>query len=334
MSTVGDQPVGHPAPPSGAAAATHGSGAPPQPSRSDAAQPAPAEPARPSTTAASSPCREAPDTAAPQKSTAPPKARPDTTAPQSTAPDTAATQSTAPDSSATPEDTALDHTADTCPVGRAGGGPYDIAAAILRFVRLRSRRCTAPGCRVPARRCDTDHRVPWPQGPTCPCNLAPLCRRHHLAKHHFGWSVSKASDDPRDPSQRWRSPLGHDYVVRAEPLLPRSRATALAAARGITDLRWYDPSSTRPARYPAIDVFGRANRAAVAAVEEELEQRAADLGKGPGEDPCSDPDEDSGSGSGGDPTCSLARTADGSSGAVTPRRGSRGPRPQPEDPPF
>ena len=47
--------------------------------------------------------------------------------------------------------------------------------------------CTFPGCPVPAHRCDIDHRVPYDQadpdaGPTCSCNLHPLCRTHHRLK--------------------------------------------------------------------------------------------------------------------------------------------------------
>jgi hypothetical protein len=47
--------------------------------------------------------------------------------------------------------------------------------------------CVFPGCRVPARRCDLDHRIPYDpgdpdRGPTCSCNLFPLCRTHHRLK--------------------------------------------------------------------------------------------------------------------------------------------------------
>ena len=43
-------------------------------------------------------------------------------------------------------------------------------------VRARNRTCAFPGCRRPAARCDLDHAIPWDQGgPTCLCNLAPLC---------------------------------------------------------------------------------------------------------------------------------------------------------------
>ena len=48
--------------------------------------------------------------------------------------------------------------------------------------------CVWPNCSRRAVSCDLDHRVPFhhdrPEhgGPTCPCNIAPLCRRHHRLK--------------------------------------------------------------------------------------------------------------------------------------------------------
>ncbi len=56
---------------------------------------------------------------------------------------------------------------------------------------VRDRTCVFPWCTRPARRCDTDHTVPHSRGgPTCPCNLAPLCRRHHRIKTHGDWTYT------------------------------------------------------------------------------------------------------------------------------------------------
>lgn len=63
-------------------------------------------------------------------------------------------------------------------IGRFAPDILDIA---LRYLH---RVCQAPGCMVPAERCDTDHREPWPSGPTRADNLGPLCRRHHTYKGH------------------------------------------------------------------------------------------------------------------------------------------------------
>ena len=57
------------------------------------------------------------------------------------------------------------------------------------LVTLRDKTCVFPWCSRPARRCDKDHSIPHNKGgPTCPCNLAPLCRRHHRIKTHGAWT--------------------------------------------------------------------------------------------------------------------------------------------------
>ncbi|WP_300344637.1 HNH endonuclease signature motif containing protein [Nesterenkonia sp.] len=57
---------------------------------------------------------------------------------------------------------------------------------ILRqAISFRDGVCQAPGCTVPAERCDVDHRVPWEErGRTSAGNLWLLCRRHHRLKGH------------------------------------------------------------------------------------------------------------------------------------------------------
>jgi Domain of unknown function (DUF222) len=57
-------------------------------------------------------------------------------------------------------------------------------AADVAFIRARDRTCRAPGCRRPAGQCDVDHSQDWAKGgSSCRCNLACLCRLHHLLKH-------------------------------------------------------------------------------------------------------------------------------------------------------
>jgi hypothetical protein len=43
-------------------------------------------------------------------------------------------------------------------------------------------------------------------------NLAPLCRRHHRAKTHKGWSYRRLPDG----SYRWKDPFGHTYLVNRD----------------------------------------------------------------------------------------------------------------------
>ncbi|KQX74444.1 hypothetical protein ASD10_04185 [Aeromicrobium sp. Root472D3] len=57
----------------------------------------------------------------------------------------------------------------------------DVLNVALRFLYG---TCQGPGCMVPAERCDIDHRIPFPEGPTRGDNLGPLCRRHHTYKGH------------------------------------------------------------------------------------------------------------------------------------------------------
>ncbi|WP_244932024.1 HNH endonuclease signature motif containing protein [Nocardioides sp. W7] len=65
--------------------------------------------------------------------------------------------------------------------------------------------CVFPWCRKPARRCDCDHIDPAARGgPTCDCNIGPLCRRHHRAKTHTRWRYDKLDDT----TFVWRSPNG------------------------------------------------------------------------------------------------------------------------------
>jgi hypothetical protein len=96
---------------------------------------------------------------------------------------------------------------------------YRPGAALARLVRERDGTCRFPGCRVAAARCDLDHAVPFPQGPTDVRNLHCLCRRHHGFKHHAGWSVDLAWDG----TLTWTSPTGRQYVT-----LPQDRRESAA----------------------------------------------------------------------------------------------------------
>lgn len=65
---------------------------------------------------------------------------------------------------------------------------YEVPDRIKELVRLRDGGCVFPWCTRKAWSTDCDHIEPWKKdgtgGPTCSCNLAPLCRRHHRAKTH------------------------------------------------------------------------------------------------------------------------------------------------------
>jgi hypothetical protein len=104
---------------------------------------------------------------------------------------------------------------------------------VAKTVIARDRICRFPGCRRPARSCDLDHTRPYPHGPTCPCNLAVLCRFHHRMKHRGGWTIShgvdgtecgsRGRDDPGGASDppgtlTWTSPTGRRYATHPDPL--------------------------------------------------------------------------------------------------------------------
>ena len=59
---------------------------------------------------------------------------------------------------------------------------YQPPQHLADFVLARDKTCRGLGCRMPATRCDLDHTLEWPCGPTCAANLCALCRRHHRIK--------------------------------------------------------------------------------------------------------------------------------------------------------
>ncbi len=96
---------------------------------------------------------------------------------------------------------------------------HDPPPAMREQVVLRDASCVFPGCARDSRACDLDHIDPYdpsgPPGQTRPSNLAPLCRRHHRAKTHGGWSYQRQ----RDGTYAWTSPQGKPYTV-----VPTTRA--------------------------------------------------------------------------------------------------------------
>ncbi|WP_395657800.1 DUF222 domain-containing protein [Nocardioides sp.] len=75
-------------------------------------------------------------------------------------------------------------------------------------IGLRDRQCCFPGCTRPARRCDAEHQVPWPEGPTASSNLAPACRTHHRLKTHAGWDYQRVTG----VGFVWTTPMGRTYL--------------------------------------------------------------------------------------------------------------------------
>jgi hypothetical protein len=93
---------------------------------------------------------------------------------------------------------------------------YEVPDRIAEVVGLRDHSCVFPWCTRPARRCrpnghpcDCDHVMPHGRdGPTCSCNLAPLCRRHHRLKTHGRWTYTVLEPG----SYLWSSPHGYQFL--------------------------------------------------------------------------------------------------------------------------
>ncbi|HEX7161540.1 MAG TPA: DUF222 domain-containing protein [Trebonia sp.] len=86
---------------------------------------------------------------------------------------------------------------------------YTPSRGLKHLIRARTATCTAPACNAQAVYCDLDHTVPYPDGPTCQCNLAPKCRRHHRCKQAAGWRV----EQPAPGVVRWTVPSGRTYTT-------------------------------------------------------------------------------------------------------------------------
>ncbi|MFD5821606.1 HNH endonuclease signature motif containing protein [Nesterenkonia xinjiangensis] len=108
------------------------------------------------------------------------------------------------------------------------------APARLRdAITFRDGTCQAPGCDVEVPRCDLDHRLPYPTGPTTGGNLQALCRRHHRLKSHGHLEIpARPAPEPAPPKPAPpREPCRHRApAVRLTPdVRPSERPVGLSA---------------------------------------------------------------------------------------------------------
>ncbi len=91
---------------------------------------------------------------------------------------------------------------------------YRPSDELAEFVRMRDLFCRFPGCPVAADRCDLDHCVPWPWGPTHASNINCKCRHHHLMKTFWigvgGWADQQLPDG----TVIWTAPSGATYTTQ------------------------------------------------------------------------------------------------------------------------
>ncbi|WP_374971408.1 HNH endonuclease signature motif containing protein [Terrabacter sp. BE26] len=86
---------------------------------------------------------------------------------------------------------------------------YTPTREMVEHVKAVDGVCRAPGCQVPAERCDWDHLVPWPKGPTHVSNGDSLSRGCHNGKTAGVWDVRRADDD----GIQWTSIAGRHYIT-------------------------------------------------------------------------------------------------------------------------
>jgi hypothetical protein len=91
---------------------------------------------------------------------------------------------------------------------------YPFRGRLAHWLKTRDITCTFPGCPHLAQRCQSDHVVEFPAGPTHVDNGATECTHHHQAKH----ASIPASRHP-DGTMRWQPPSSPAVDRPPRPLL-------------------------------------------------------------------------------------------------------------------
>jgi hypothetical protein len=87
---------------------------------------------------------------------------------------------------------------------------HDPGVMLRHLTEVRNSRCTGPGCRRPAARCDFEHNVPYEAGGrTCLCNGGPKCRSDHRMKQDPRWRAEQLPGG----FVRWTAPSGRQHVT-------------------------------------------------------------------------------------------------------------------------
>ncbi|MCF4120983.1 HNH endonuclease [Antribacter sp. KLBMP9083] len=123
---------------------------------------------------------------------------------------------------------------------------YTPGAALRAAVLDRDRTCCFPQCDRPATGADLDHITPFDHtldpahqpagtpGQTRAGNLQSLCRRHHNAKTHHGWTAHRHPDTGHTV---WTAPTGNTYARPATTLgRPAPTSTSTQTGTGAADV--------------------------------------------------------------------------------------------------
>ncbi|MBP2452048.1 HNH endonuclease signature motif containing protein [Mycolicibacterium lutetiense] len=121
-----------------------------------------------------------------------------------------------------------------------GEPQYRPSVALSEFICWRDLTCRFPGCDAPVARCDIDHTVPYPLGPTHPSNTKLYCRAHHLVKTFCaGWSDRQLPDG----TVEFTAPTGHTYVTE-----PHGAGMFPALGQPTGELNLPEPEAPSPNR--------------------------------------------------------------------------------------
>jgi hypothetical protein len=88
------------------------------------------------------------------------------------------------------------------------GAGYQPGPVLRRLTEVRDGTCMLPCCNRSPRRSESEHCQPWPEGPTCTCNLGLNCKKHNLMKIDPRWQVTQKPDGTRT----WTTPAGLRYT--------------------------------------------------------------------------------------------------------------------------
>jgi hypothetical protein len=113
--------------------------------------------------------------------------------------------------------TAADQETDAGCAHTSASPAYRPPPTIRDLIEARDQTCRFPGCRQPAWRGDLDHTTPFHCGGlTCPCNLGPLCRRHHQLKQQHHWTLTQTQPG----TFHWKTPAGRIHTTTAHQHAP------------------------------------------------------------------------------------------------------------------
>ena len=155
---------------------------------------------------------------------------------------------------------------------------HDVPLRLAALVRAAEGMCVFPGCQTLARRCDLDHRRPFPVGATCSCNIQPLCRGHHRLKTtgHITVRLVQPGEDQNAPpgTLEWRTRAGRIYrSFPSQPVPPALEETLAGFPAHLADARAESTTQVR-----------RMN-AALRAADSRRHARVLDEGRQAGGDP-------------------------------------------------